>query len=75
MTESFSKGSEWRRWDLHVHTPESKLENQFTGWEDYISAIEADDSGVAVIGVTDYATIDGYKRLKLKKKVEGFLKF
>jgi hypothetical protein len=25
----FPRGSEWRRWDLHVHTPFSALNNGF----------------------------------------------
>ena len=27
----YQKGSEWRKWDLHVHTPASALNNQFEG--------------------------------------------
>ena len=23
------KGSEWNKWDLHIHTPESGMANQF----------------------------------------------
>ena len=30
-----SRGSEWRRWDLHVHTPDTALNDQFGGWEEY----------------------------------------
>ncbi len=61
------KGSEWRRWDPHVHTPESKLGAPFRSltWDDYLDALEqaAKDSEISVIGVTDYMTIDGYERL------------
>lgn len=61
------RGAEWRRWDLHVHTPASQLGNPFVGvsWADYVSAL--DDAAVrhriAVIGVTDYMTVDGYEIL------------
>ena len=24
-----NRGSEWRKWDLHVHTPETKLANNY----------------------------------------------
>jgi hypothetical protein len=64
----YPKGSEWRRWDLHVHSPLSILNNQFPrvggtpDWEAYLGRLES--CGVAVIGVTDYFTIDGYKALK-----------
>ncbi len=63
----FPIGSEWRRWDLHIHTPESKLGDSFqrVNWNEYISALEtaAIDSCIAVIGITDYMTIDGYEKV------------
>lgn len=67
MDKIFPKGSEWRRWDLHVHSPESTLANQFTNWEEYLTAIENAGDSVAVIGVTDYASIAGYKILRNSK--------
>jgi predicted ATPase len=60
----YENGSEWRRWDLHVHTPDSVLETQFKGdWDGYITAIEQSDSGVSVIGITDYYSISGYEKV------------
>lgn len=63
------RGAEWRRWDLHVHTPASQLGNSFTGvsWGDYVDALEntAKRHGIAVIGVTDYMSIEGYEKLFL----------
>ncbi len=65
----YERGSEWRRWDLHVHTPDSILENKFNGdWEGYISSIESKGDFVSVIGITDYFTISGYKRIVDYKK-------
>ena len=65
------RGSEWRRWDLHVHTPESRLGTPFAGlpWADYVAALEmtAKDSKISVIGVTDYMTLDGYEKLLVEK--------
>lgn len=73
-------GSVWRKWDLHVHTPESfyhefgflneeereKYKNDI--WEKYIDELEK-TSDVCVIGITDYFTIEGYKRvLDYRKK-------
>lgn len=29
--DSYSEGSVWRRWDLHVHTPETNKNDQFEG--------------------------------------------
>ena len=61
------RGSQWRRWDLQVHTPESVLNNQFgDDWDLYVHTLytKAIARKIAVIGITDYFTIDGYKRLK-----------
>jgi predicted nucleic acid-binding Zn-ribbon protein len=73
MDAGFARGSEWRRWDLHVHTPASVLENNFPGWDEYVDELEKRGTGVAVIGVTDYSSIDGYKKL-LDYKDKGKLK-
>lgn len=60
-------GSEWRRWDLHVHTPFSALHNGFGDDLDayakqfFERAVELD---IAVVGVTDYFILDGYETLK-----------
>ncbi|QEM94351.1 hypothetical protein FEI17_27395 (plasmid) [Kosakonia radicincitans] len=60
----FPNGSDWRKWDLHVHTPQSSLENQYgNDWDAYLSAIEAFGDEIAVMGATDYCTITGYERL------------
>lgn len=62
--ESSSSGSQWRRWDLHVHTPDSVLESQFKmDWESYVSLLESKGEDVAVVGITDYYTISGYKKI------------
>lgn len=60
----FPNGSDWRKWDLHVHTPQSSLENHYgNDWDAYLSAIEAFGDEIAVMGATDYCTITGYERL------------
>ena len=76
---SFPRGSEWRKWDLHIHSPLSLLNNQFPflpsgdpDWETYIRALES-LTDIAVIGVTDYFTIDGYKKIR-EFKASGRLK-
>ena len=66
---SLDRGSEWRRWDLHIHTPDTILNNRFGGWDQYLDAIEAQNK-VRVIGVTDYFTITNYSKLK-KFKADG----
>jgi hypothetical protein len=62
----YPRGSEWRRWDLHIHTPYSVLNNGFgDDFETYATKVfnRAIEDGIAVIGVTDYFSIDGYKEL------------
>ena len=66
-----NSGSQWHKWDLHVHTPASGLNNLFGGesdavWDKYVQALfrTAIDNEVAVIGVTDYFLIDGYKKIR-----------
>ena len=64
---SFERGSEWRKWDLHVHTPYSYLNNQFgSNFDEYVKQLflNAILSQIAVIGITDYFSIDGYKKIK-----------
>jgi hypothetical protein len=65
----FSGGSVWRKWDLHVHSPLSILNNQFPhipdglpDWEAYIARLERTD--LSVLGITDYFTIEGYKKVR-----------
>jgi hypothetical protein len=59
-------GSEWRKWDLQVHTPYSALHNSF-GEDLDLWARElisrAVGKGIAAVGVTDYFVIDGYRHL------------
>lgn len=67
MDSIYQKGSEWRKWDLHIHTPYSVLNNQFTGdWDEYVKTLfnKAIESNISCIGITDYFSIDGYKKIK-----------
>lgn len=71
-----SRGSEWRKWDLHVHTPES-IFHQYGGngdevWEKYIAALENLPAEIKVLGINDYLFIDGYRKV-LEYKKEGRL--
>lgn len=77
-TAIYPKGSEWRKWDLHIHSPLTILNNQYPkltdgspDWEAFIAKIESLD--VAVVAITDYFTIDGYKKVK-EFKQQGRLK-
>jgi len=60
------RGSIWHRWDPHIHTPGTALNNQYTGsnpWEDFLGAIEASDPPVRALGITDYFGIERYEQV------------
>lgn len=60
-----TKGSQWRIWDLHVHTPAS-----YGG--DYKSFIDnAGKSIASVIGINDYCSIQGYEEIMRLGGIEG----
>lgn len=57
------RGSEWRKWNFHVHTKGTNKNDQFTSsTEDffYIFFKSAFDNKVEAIGITDYFSIDRY---------------
>ena len=58
------RGSGWRKWDLHVHTPVS-YENHFSGWDSYIKKLKekAFEHGIEAMGITDYFSVNGYEKL------------
>lgn len=67
LNYNYPKGSEWRKWDLHVHTPFSYLDNQFgSDFDNYVNELfkKALEKNIIAIGITDYFTIEGYKKLK-----------
>jgi hypothetical protein len=52
-------GSQWRKWDLHVHSPAS---HNFSGdWPGFV--IQLGSSGCALLGINDYFSVAGYKEL------------
>lgn len=70
----YPRGSEWRKWDLHIHTPLS-IEQHYGGegkWDEFIESLEKLPSEVKVIGINDYYFIDGYERI-MKDKQNGRL--
>jgi ABC-type lipoprotein export system ATPase subunit len=62
---NYSQGSIWRKWDLHVHTPFTKLGNKYGRtdpdiWNKFCDVIESSD--VKVFGITDYFSCDNYSK-------------
>ena len=72
-----NRGSEWRIWDLHVHTPFSLEHNYKCSpdediWEKYIDALENLPDDIKVLGINDYLFIEGYRKV-LNYKEQGRL--
>lgn len=65
----YARGTEWRVWDLHVHTPES-IENTYRSqdnsdvWDRYLKELASLPSDIKVIGINDYWFYDGYRRVR-----------
>lgn len=72
-------GSVWRKWDFHVHTPYSILNNNFgfnpfelnensleEKFDEYVKKLFtlAVENDIAAIGITDYFMLEGYKLIK-----------
>ncbi|WP_434572397.1 AAA family ATPase [Pseudomonas sp. Z3-6] len=69
------RGSEWHRWDPHIHTPGTVLNDQYRGedpWEAFLSKVESSDPTIGALGITDYFGIDPYEKV-LKFKRQGRL--
>ncbi|MGL9623658.1 AAA family ATPase [Bradyrhizobium sp. U531] len=70
-----SRGSEWRRWEPHIHAPGTVMNNQFSGptaWTDYLTALERATPAIEAIAVTDYYVTDTYEEV-LRQKAAGRL--
>ena len=67
-------GSDWRKWDLHVHTPNTKLSDNYKTtdgsdpWDKFCESLE--NSDVEVIGITDYFSAENYFTFKEKFKAK-----
>ena len=64
-----SRGSEWRKWDLHVHVPGTRMNDQYKrlsdgspDWDRFIRIIG--ESDVEVLGITDYYSLDAFFEFK-----------
>lgn len=79
-------GSQWQKWDLHIHTPDSFI-NNFTFeneterkkyhdkiWEKYVDKLET-IKDISVIGITDYFSLSGYKKILEYRRQERLQNF
>ncbi|MBT9150708.1 MAG: hypothetical protein DDT40_00885 [candidate division WS2 bacterium] len=74
--QKHNRGSEWRKWDLHLHSFYTSLNNDFSSSseDDYIKKIK--DEKIEVVGLTNYFNFsDNDWSLKDKLEKEGIVVF
>ncbi|HBB56782.1 TPA: hypothetical protein DEW47_03140 [Patescibacteria group bacterium] len=70
-TEKLNRGSEWRKWDLHVHTPASY------DWDSKCKKTNSDivdlavKEGISAIAVTDHHTTESVDEIKKLGESKG----
>src|SRR5258706_14092648 len=65
------RGSEWNKWDLHVHTPESPVQNSpgsEKAWDLFLEDLEKLPPEFKVIGINDYIFLNGYRKVISARK-------
>ncbi len=84
---NYSRGSEWRRWDFHLHTPFTKKNDLFSGngdekWKlfyddikNYIGDGSDKQKRIAAVGITDYFSIENYKKIKADGILDQYIDF
>jgi hypothetical protein len=64
----YPRGSEWRRWDLHVHTKGTNKNDQFTSadFNVYCQTLfkKALEKNIYAIGITDYFCVKNYRQVR-----------
>ena len=69
--DTFSKGSEWRKWDLHIHSPAS---NGYLGnYDDLMKTLTSSEA--EVFGINDYCTVEGYEEILSKGGIKNKVLF
>jgi hypothetical protein len=56
----------WARWDPHIHTPKTVLNDQFVGadaWDAFLRKVEKSDPSIKALGITDYFSIEQYEEV------------
>lgn len=84
---NYERGSEWRRWDLHIHTPGTLKNDRYEGgsleekWNNFYKAIAhyiGDGTNplkaIEVIGITDYLSIDNYNKVMAEGRIPDSIK-
>lgn len=71
---NFPKGSEWRKWDLHLHSPYTNLNRYSATDEEFISKLKVEE--ISAVALTNYYFFrDEEFTLKDKLESEGITTF
>ena len=69
--ESIRRGSEWRKWDLHVHTA-SSYDYKYKGSDSDELLVNAwIEHGIQAVAITDHFIIDAQRIKRLRDLVLG----
>lgn len=73
------RGSEWHVWDLHIHTPGTKMNDQFCGssldekWKKFNDKV-MDHPEVVALGITDYFSLENFNFAKMLQQEKEYFK-
>ncbi len=63
------RGSQWHRWDPHLHAPGTLLNDQFKGdWARYLECLNLSSPPIRALGVTDYFCISTYQAVRRRHR-------
>ncbi|HBT5093381.1 TPA: hypothetical protein MYM36_005283 [Klebsiella pneumoniae] len=65
-----ARGSEWHRWEPHIHAPGTLLNDQFKqgDWDAYLDALDRATPLIGAVAVTDYYTTALYEEVCRRKE-------
>ncbi len=67
--KQLQRGSEWGKWDLHIHSLHTHLNNDYSGKNEKEFIQKIKDAGIQALGLTNYFKFSE-DDFKLKKKLE-----
>ncbi len=59
------KGSIWHRWEPHIHTPKTILNDQYNGadpWDNFLTRLEQSSPQIKALGITDYYSMENFEK-------------
>ncbi len=70
MSGTFSRGSVWSKWDMHVHSPFSHLNNHYNCTSKEL-AEKIVEENISVVGLTNYFVVDEQEIVELRDALAG----